>query len=65
VYLRVTRSGDVFTAYTSANGTDWTPISGSAVPLPDLSGALIGGIALCAHDGQALATASFADVSIH
>jgi outer membrane protein assembly factor BamB len=63
-YLRVTRNGDLFTAYTSVNGVNWTPISGSAVPLPDLTGALIGGIALGAHNAQALATASFDSVSI-
>jgi hypothetical protein len=63
-YLRVTRNGDLFTAYSSADGVNWTPISGSAVPLPELAGALIGGIALGSHDAQALATASFDSVSI-
>jgi outer membrane protein assembly factor BamB len=64
VYLRVARSGNVFTAYTSSNGSSWSPINGSAVPLPNMTGRLLGGIALGSHDGQALATASFDDVSI-
>jgi hypothetical protein len=63
-YLRVADSGGVFTAYASADGVNWTPISGSATPLPDLSGPLIGGIALGAHDAQAVATATFTSVSI-
>lgn len=64
VYLRVARSGDVFTAYTSPDGSTWTPISGSAVPLRNMSGRLLGGIAVCSHNGQAGATATFDSVSI-
>jgi outer membrane protein assembly factor BamB len=63
-YLRVTRTGDVFTAYTSPDGTNWSAIPASAVPLPGMSGPLLGGIALGAHDAQARATATFAAVRI-
>jgi outer membrane protein assembly factor BamB len=63
-YLRVTRSGNVFTAYTSSDGVNWTAIPGSGTALPDLAGSLLGGIALCSHDGLALAAASFEAVSI-
>jgi outer membrane protein assembly factor BamB len=64
LYVMVTSNGGLFTAFTSPDGANWTPIGGSAVPLPDLTGSLIGGIALTSHDGDALATASFNSVSI-
>jgi hypothetical protein len=64
VFLRVARNGEVFTAYTSADGRAWTAINGSAVPLPNMTGRLLGGIALGSHDGQALAAATFDNVSI-
>ncbi|HLV99503.1 MAG TPA: PQQ-binding-like beta-propeller repeat protein [Ktedonobacterales bacterium] len=62
-YLRVGRSGTTFTAYTSANGTTWTPIAGSSVTL-GMSGALLAGLAVTSHNGGALSTVTFDTVTI-
>jgi outer membrane protein assembly factor BamB len=64
LFVRVTRSGDVFTAYTSPDGDNWTAIGASAVPLVLMSGRLLGGLALCSHDGSSPATATFTNIAI-
>jgi outer membrane protein assembly factor BamB len=63
LYVRVRRSGDVFTAYTSPDGSNWTAIGASAVPLALMSGPLLGGLALCSHDGGSPASAAFTDIA--
>ncbi len=56
VYLKVSRAGNVFSAYTSANGTTWTQVPGSAVTLANLSGTLLAGLAVTSHNSGALST---------
>ncbi|HEX9058373.1 MAG TPA: hypothetical protein VF818_12670 [Ktedonobacterales bacterium] len=58
-YLEVGRAGSNFTAYTSLNSTSWTPIAGSTVALPNLSGALLAGLAVTSHNAGALSTVTF------
>jgi hypothetical protein len=48
--LRIDRTGTGFSADTSTNGTTWTAVPGSAVSLPNLSGALLAGMAVTSHD---------------
>src|SRR2546429_5612622 len=44
-YVRVARSGATFTAYTSSDGSTWTPVAGSTLTL-GLSGGMLGGLAV-------------------
>jgi hypothetical protein len=54
-YLRVTRSGSTFTAYTSTDGSTWTPLAGSAVTL-SVSGSMLAGLAVTSHNTSSLCT---------
>ena len=53
VYLRVTRSGTTFTAYTSSDGNTWTQIPGSTVTIP-MTGAALEGVAVTSHNTSVL-----------
>jgi hypothetical protein len=64
IYLEVARAGSVFTTFTSADGTTWTPIAGSSVTLNNLAGALLAGLAVTAHNGGVLSTVAFDSVSV-
>ena len=55
-YLKVGRVGTTFTAYTSANGTTWTAITGSALTL-NMPGQLLEGMAVTSHNGGTTGTA--------
>jgi outer membrane protein assembly factor BamB len=59
VYLQVTRSGTTFSAATSTDGVNWTPIPGSTASLPNLSGAVLEGLAVTSHNTGQLSTAVF------
>jgi galactose oxidase len=50
VYLRVTRTGSSFTAYTSSDGTAWTAVPGSTVTLANLGGPVLSGLAVTSHN---------------
>ena len=63
-YLEMARSGTTFTAYTSADGSTWTPIANSTVSLPNLSGAILAGLAVTAHNTGAVGNATFSSVTI-
>jgi hypothetical protein len=58
LYLRVTRSGATYAAYTSSDGSSWSLIPGSAVAL-DMRGPLLAGLAVTSHDNKSLSTARF------
>jgi len=62
IYLQITRSGTTFTAATSTDGINWTPIAGSTATLPNLAGADLEGLAVTSHDTGALSTAVFTSV---
>jgi hypothetical protein len=63
-YLRVTRSGTTFTAYTSADGTTWSPIAFSSTTISALSGSALAGMAVTAHNPGALSTATYQAVAV-
>jgi outer membrane protein assembly factor BamB/regulation of enolase protein 1 (concanavalin A-like superfamily) len=63
-YLRITRSGDTFTASTSADGVNWTTIPGSAQTISALSGTLLAGMVVCSHNTINANTTDFAGVTI-
>ena len=54
-YLKVTRSGNTFTAYTSADGATWNLITGSTTTMA-LGTSLLEGLAATSHNSGALST---------
>lgn len=62
-YLMVTRSGNVFSAYTSSDGTTWSLITGSSVTIA-MIGAVQAGMAVSSHDASFLDTVTFDTVTI-
>jgi phosphatidylserine/phosphatidylglycerophosphate/cardiolipin synthase-like enzyme/regulation of enolase protein 1 (concanavalin A-like superfamily) len=60
-WVRLTRNGDVFSAYESANGTAWTLVATQTIPMG--SSVLIG-IAVTSHDTGATATCTFDSITI-
>jgi outer membrane protein assembly factor BamB len=63
LYLEVAWTGGTFTAYTSADGVTWSAVGGSSVSLPNLTGSLIGGLAVTSHNVSTLSTVTFDGVS--
>ncbi|HEU5383638.1 MAG TPA: PQQ-binding-like beta-propeller repeat protein, partial [Ktedonobacteraceae bacterium] len=62
-YLKIGRSGTTFTAYTSADGVNWTAIAGSSVTV-NMTGTLLAGLAVTSHDNFALSKVVFNSVTI-
>ena len=62
-WLKVTRSGNTYTAYTSANGTSWTLIPGSAITI-NLGGRMRVGMAVTSHHPAVLGTATMSGVKV-
>jgi len=60
-WLKLTRSGNVITAYTSPDGTTWTQVGAASIPMTD---PVTIGLFNCAHSASALNTATFANVSV-
>ena len=63
LFLRVTRAGITFSAYTSSDGSTWVLVPGSTIDVPALSGSLLDGLAATSHDTSQVGTATFATVS--
>ena len=63
VYVEVTRSGNTFIAYTSTDGSTWTPVPGSTVTFSFPSAALAG-LAMSSHNTSKLGAATFDSVSV-
>jgi hypothetical protein len=61
-WLKLVRSGSTFTGYRSADGTTWTQ-QGTAASIT-MGSAVEIGLAVCSHDGSALNTSTFDNVSI-
>ena len=60
-WLKLTRSGNTITAYSSADGTTWTPVGATTISLTD---PVTIGLFNCAHNASALNTATFDNVSV-
>ena len=59
-WVRLTRSGSTFTAYTSTNGTTWTSVGSETVTMATDATT---GLAVCSHDNTQLSTATFDNVT--
>ena len=62
-YVEVTRTGTVYAAATSTNGTTWTTVPGSTLTLANLSGSLLRGLAITSHSSGNPGSASFDTVT--
>ncbi len=63
-YLRVVRSGTTsYSAFTSTDGVTWTLVPGSTVTI-QMTGSLLGGLALTSHASGTLCTATFKGVTL-
>jgi len=60
-WLKLTRSGSTITAYSSPDGTTWTPVGAATISLTD---PVTIGLFNCAHNASALNTATFDNVSV-
>jgi hypothetical protein len=60
-WVRLTRTGNIFTAEYSPNGTAWTTLGTTEMPM--LVDAYVG-LCLCSHNLNATCTAEFSNVSI-
>ncbi len=59
IYLRVIRTGAIFSAEASNNGADWVTLPHSTLELESLSGALMAGLAIVSRDPDRLGSATF------
>ena len=59
-WIKLVRSGDVFTGYTSPNGSTWTAIDSRTIAM---SPAIYVGLALTSHNNTKLATATIDNVT--
>ena len=62
-WLKLTRSGNTFTGFWSANGTTWTQI-GSPVTFGTFGNSALVGLAVTSHNASSVATATFDNVSV-
>jgi hypothetical protein len=62
-YLKITRSGSTFTAYTSADGMTWTLIPGSTATM-SLGSSLLAGLAVTSHHSGTLGTVTMDTVAV-
>jgi len=64
VYLRISRTGTTYSAYTSADGDKWTLLPGSTVSISDLNGALMAGLAVTSRNTSLLGKAQFDNIAV-
>jgi hypothetical protein len=55
---------NVFTAYTSTNGTAWMLVLGSTITLTNLSGTLLVGLAVTSHNSASLSMVTLQAVTV-
>jgi regulation of enolase protein 1 (concanavalin A-like superfamily) len=60
-WVRLVRQGNLFTAYRSANGSQWTLVESDAISMPPT---VYIGLAVTSHAATALATATFSSVTV-
>ncbi len=59
IYVQVARWNNIFTTYTSTDGTNWIPVDGSSIAI-SMNNSLLLGIVTTSHKSTALDTATFA-----
>jgi outer membrane protein assembly factor BamB len=62
IYLKVGRTGDIFTAYTSEDGVTWTAVPGSSIEI-NIDGPMMAGLAVTSHNPGSLSVVTFDSVS--
>lgn len=62
-WLKITRSGNTFTAYTSPDGVTWTLIPGSTVTT-NIGTSLLAGLAVTSHNSGVLGTVTMDHVNV-
>jgi regulation of enolase protein 1 (concanavalin A-like superfamily) len=60
-WIRLTRSGNILTAYHSANGTAWIKMGSSTIAM---ASSVTIGLAVCSKDNGVLSTATFDNMSV-
>jgi len=60
-WVRLTRSGNTFTAYESTDGTSWTQVGTDTIPMAQM---VYVGLAVTSHNTSASATCTFDHVSV-
>jgi hypothetical protein len=60
-WLKLARSGDTFTGYSSSNGVDWVSVGAQTIPM---SGSILIGIAVTSHNNSVLNTSTFINVRV-
>jgi hypothetical protein len=63
-YLKIMRTGDSYTAYTSPDGTSWTAFPGSTVTIPALDGTILAGMADTSHSQFGTSTTVFSNLTL-
>jgi hypothetical protein len=63
IYLKVGRSGDIFTAYTSDDGVTWTAVPGSSIEI-NIAGSMMAGLAVTSHNPGSLSAVTFDSVGV-
>ncbi len=61
-YVKLTRSGSTFTAYSSPNGSTWTQVGSDSIAMPTT---IYVGLAVSSHVAGTTATANFAATSVN
>lgn len=64
IYIRILRSGQTYSAFTSSDGSVWTLLPNSTVNLSNLKGSLMAGLAVTSGDETGLTSAGFDGYSI-
>jgi regulation of enolase protein 1 (concanavalin A-like superfamily) len=60
-WLKLTRTGDTITSYTSADGQTWNQVATTTIDLPDTAEI---GLFVTSHNGAQPSTATFDNVTI-
>jgi hypothetical protein len=63
-WVKITRTGAAFTAYTSADGVTWTLIPGSSITLAGLPATMLAGLAVTSHSDGNPGTVTMTTVTV-
>ncbi len=64
LYLRIARSGNTFSAYTSSDGVTFTFIAGTSQTITAMPTTVLAGMAVTSHNANVLGSATFDTVTI-